>query len=206
MPRLIIIGGPSGVGKSTICTSLSKKLRNSVKINYYKEMERLGSAAGYTNKEILQKWEKIELELFEKVLHPVLLKGGTVILDTHFSFQKKISPKRAFEKGYYPIDIPVSLAHSSMFINKLALEKIFVLLICLISPTKTIIARKLSDSTRSTRTSEKVVKIEIANEKKLWNTMENKLQENSIRYNASLISNSGKPSETRDKILSLLNN
>ncbi len=169
-------------------------------------MEQLGRANKYTNKEILQKWASIEIELFEKIIRPALSEGKTVVLDTHFSFQKKISPERAFEKGYYPVNVSVSLAHSSLLINRLAVEKVFVLLICLISPIETIIARKFTDSTRTTHMSKKIVAIEIDNELKLWKKLSNKLRLHSVRHKRELVSNLGKPSEARNKILSLINN
>ncbi len=204
MRRILFLGGPSGVGKSAVCKLIQKKIIQSKKINYYQSMEKIGRLNGLSNKQILLNWEKLEVMLFENVLLPIISRGDLLILDTHYSFQKNISPARAFEKGYYPIGIAVSLSHTNAFIEKLVAERVLIGAICLTAPLEAIINRKLTDENRLTQTSKKTVEIEIVNEKKLWRLMTSRLKRKHAKLICGVISNNKQPSAACDAILSLM--
>lgn len=118
MAALIILGGQSGVGKSTVYSRLMHQHQDVVFFRFFKKMKEM--TTDLTSAERLEAWSETQNRFFNNEILPIIENGINVLLETHFSFQRIGGATLAFAKRGFREDIHSSSTVSNSFLRLLA--------------------------------------------------------------------------------------
>jgi hypothetical protein len=124
MAALIILGGQSGVGKSTVYDRLMRQHHDVVFFRFFKKMKEM--TTDLTLAERLETWGEIQNRLFNNEILPIVKNGINVLLETHFSFQRAGGIALAFAKRGFRESIPSSMTVSDSFLRLVAKNAVTV--------------------------------------------------------------------------------
>jgi adenylate kinase len=148
---IIFIGGPSGAGKTTSSTELSKGLKNSEKFRFCKVMDEEANRLVLSQKDLLQQRYYLQTLLTKNLIKPKLDANKAVIFDLHYSQPLSDNPAIVFARRVVSLKHDYCMSLGNDFLRDLAQINVPLFFFLLTADEPTLQSRLRLDSIHDRR-------------------------------------------------------
>ncbi|MDE1870204.1 MAG: hypothetical protein KGH71_04450 [Candidatus Micrarchaeota archaeon] len=195
---IILIGGPGGTGKTTTSRKLASLLDNASHLSFFSTTMKEGYRLNISESEMVRQWCSLQRYAFENTFAPLINKGQTLILDTHYQMQNSEDPRIVFAKRSISMNPSFKDSHGDEFLQLIGATKIPIYLFLINTDVGIILERIRNDGVQTNRvyaTTLNEIQVDLQKEHEFYERMVERLRRMSIPITNAIVDNSGQSNE-----------
>lgn len=126
MGIIILIGGASGVGKTTLCSTVAK-LRIGIGLKLFHKIQEKAEKFGISRQDKIKHWSHLGEKVFTEDILPFIELGREVFIDMHYAYQPRGGASVAFAKRGFKLEIPWDCTFSTDLARLIAEQDILMI-------------------------------------------------------------------------------
>lgn len=193
MGKIVLVGGASGVGKTTLCATVVN-LGVGTGLKLFHKIQEKAEKLRISRQDKIKNWSNLGKVVFTEEVFPFIKQGPGVVVDMHYAFQSQGGTFVAFAKRGFRPEIPCDCTLGNDWTHLMAGQNIIVVTILLWANPK-LIQERQGASGYVLLPVETILAEQVA-EEKAWVSLNSSLSELRVRIMPIRIENIKKPEET----------